>query len=462
MNEDQEIKNNTESVELANSTSESEVVISVNQLSKIYKLYPNNEARLKEALHPLRKKYHTDFYALNNISFNVHKGEVLGIIGANGSGKSTLLMAIAGILQPSTGNVMVNGRISSLIELGSGFNPEFTGMENIYFMGSIIGYTKQEMDGKVKDIIDFADIGEFIYQPVKTYSSGMMARLAFSLALLVDPDILIIDEALSVGDLRFQQKAIRAMRNLMGKAKAILFVTHSVATVRTLCNRAIWIKDGQIFQDGDPARITRNYYAFMRDGLVTQDEDGEDVLDVEQNKDLIKELSSRINDKTEIMWDDISKCAQDGNGSAQIMGVALYTINPFKKIYILKGGEWVCFLSKIQIIKDIEFPAISIYMFDNLQNSIIGINSFFYKKEIPPLKAGEQAFAKFEFKMPKIKNGDYFFTPTISNRIGNDKEIYHRVYDSCIIKIDKMNIKQNQGSLIIIEDANVEIEKINK
>ncbi|WP_442764367.1 ABC transporter ATP-binding protein, partial [Sulfurospirillum cavolei] len=219
--------------------------IKVNHLTKVYKLYDNPIDRLKESLHPLKKQYHKEFYALNDVSFEIKKGETVGIIGKNGAGKSTLLKIITGVLTPTSGSVHVNGRIASLLELGAGFNPEYTGVENIYFQGSLMGYTREEVAEKVDEIIAFADIGDFVYQPVKMYSSGMYARLAFAVAINVDPDILIVDEALSVGDMRIQQKCYRKFREFQEANKTILFVTHDTSTIINYCSHTIWISDGK-------------------------------------------------------------------------------------------------------------------------------------------------------------------------------------------------------------------------
>lgn len=204
-----------------------DIAISVKHLTKVYKLYNQPIDRLKEALNPFKKSYHKDFYALNDVSFEIKKGETVGIIGKNGAGKSTLLKIITGVLTPTSGSVQVNGKIASLLELGAGFNPDYTGLENIYFQGSLMGYTREEMESKVDDILTFADIGEFIHQPVKTYSSGMFARLAFSVAINVEPDILIVDEALSVGDMAFQAKCFNKFKEFQRLNKTILFVTNS-------------------------------------------------------------------------------------------------------------------------------------------------------------------------------------------------------------------------------------------
>ena len=240
-----------------------EVAIKVDNLSKVYRLYDKPVDRLKESIHPLRKKYHKDFYALKNVSFEVKKGETVGIIGKNGSGKSTLLKIITGVLTPTSGNVVVNGKVSALLELGTGFNPEFTGIENIYFNGTIMGFTKEEMDAKVDDIINFADIGDFINQPVKMYSSGMFARLAFSVAINVDPDILIIDEALAVGDAFFQNKCYRKFEDLKKAEKTILFVSHDLYSIRQICSKALWIQNGEQKMFGDRTEVSNSYYSNM-------------------------------------------------------------------------------------------------------------------------------------------------------------------------------------------------------
>ena len=207
---------------------DSEYAIKVADVTKVYRLYEKPIDRLKESMSISHKNYHRDFYALNQLSFHVKKGETVGIIGTNGSGKSTILKIITGVLTPTTGEVAVDGKISALLELGAGFNMDYTGIENIYMNGTMMGYTKKEMDAKLQDILEFAEIGDFVYQPVKTYSSGMFVRLAFALAINVDPEILIVDEALSVGDVFFQSKCYRRMEEIRQKGTTILMVTHDM------------------------------------------------------------------------------------------------------------------------------------------------------------------------------------------------------------------------------------------
>jgi teichoic acid transport system ATP-binding protein len=236
-----------------------DIAICVRNLGKKYLLYDSPKHRLKEALHPFRKKYCREFWALRDVSLEVRKGECLGIIGKNGSGKSTLLQLLAGVLQPTTGEMSVNGRISALLELGTGFSPELTGRENVYINGSIMGYSRREMDERMRPIISFADIGEFIDQPVKTYSSGMFVRLAFAAAIHVDPDILIVDEALAVGDLRFQKKCKEHINNFMHQGKSIILVSHVMSDISAVCRTALFLQDGLPSYYGDVSEAINMY-----------------------------------------------------------------------------------------------------------------------------------------------------------------------------------------------------------
>ena len=235
--------------------------IIIDKLKKVYKLYARPSDRLKEIL--FRKRYHNEFIALDGITLRVREGETLGIIGENGAGKSTLLKVIAKTLKPSAGEVEINGRVSSLLELGSGFHPEFSGMDNIYFYGSLLGIPPSEMKGKIDEIISFAEIGEYINYPLKTYSSGMYIRLAFSVAMAVSPDVLVVDEALSVGDLYFQKKSTDKILSLKKSGKTIIFCSHSMYFITRLCDRVIWLKNGQIAMEGGAHKVTQAYETFQ-------------------------------------------------------------------------------------------------------------------------------------------------------------------------------------------------------
>lgn len=258
--------------------------IMVKNVSKQYKLYERPIDRLKESLHPLKKKYHRSFDALKNVNIELNKGETIGIIGKNGSGKSTLLKIITGVLSPTSGEVIAHGKVSALLELGTGFNPEFTGMQNIYLNGSIMGYTKEEMEARVPNILEFAGIGDFIHQPVKSYSSGMFARLAFAVAINVEPEILIIDEALSVGDFVFQNKCYLKIQELQKKGITILLVTHSNQQIIKYCDRAILLNEGNVVEDSyDVERVVFHYEELMRNVTHISNEDSEQAYHAEVN-----------------------------------------------------------------------------------------------------------------------------------------------------------------------------------
>ncbi len=237
--------------------------IQVNHISKVFKMYDSPMDKMKEAFSISGKIRHIDFYAITDLSFHVKKGEILGIMGRNGSGKSTLLKMITGIYEPTSGSITISGKVSSLLELGTGFNMEYSGIENIFFYGTLMGFTRGQMEEKLQDIIDFAEIGDYVYQPVKTYSSGMFARLAFSCAINVEPDILIVDEILSVGDMRFQAKCFNKFKEFREKGVTILYVGHDVGMMRTFCDTAMWINKGKLVDIGDPTFISAKYTEFM-------------------------------------------------------------------------------------------------------------------------------------------------------------------------------------------------------
>lgn len=312
--------------------------VEVNDLSKVYHLYSKSSDRLRETFSIKKKKYSKDHYALKNINLSIKHGESVGIVGTNGSGKSTLLKLITGVVTPTTGEIKTEGKIAALLELGAGFNPEYTGIENIYLNGTMMGYTEEEMEKRVPAIVDFADIGEFIYQPVKSYSSGMFARLAFAVSINVEPDILIVDEALSVGDTRFQVKCIDKMRELQESGTTILFVTHAIEQIKRFCTRAIWIKNGEVVEDGEASQVVDLYDNFMKYGerkieKVDNDEEfkvpeSSDYLAVIQkvtiNKNMFKSFEKL---EVEITYDVYDEHMEDLQ-----VGVAFYSLD--RKIYV--------------------------------------------------------------------------------------------------------------------------------
>lgn len=340
-----------------------ETIINVKNLVKKYNIYAKPVDRLKETLSLTKKNYHKEFVALNGLTFDVIKGDAIGILGKNGSGKSTLLKMITGVLTPTSGELIIKGKIAAILELGAGFNMEYSGIENIYLNGTMMGYTKEEMDKRIGNIVDFADIGEFINQPVKIYSSGMFARLAFAVAINVDPDILIVDEALAVGDTRFQMKCINKMKDLKENGTTILFVSHATEQIKRFCNKAIWLKDGRIRANGEASEIADIYEDFMKYGDVDNNKDvrmknkeesseesngefkvpiDEDVLASIHEVRLSKEKLRSFEDlEVEITY-DIYKEKIEGF----LLGVALYT--PTRE-YIFGPNT---FLEKIDIPND--------------------------------------------------------------------------------------------------------------
>ena len=312
--------------------------IEVRDLSKVYHLYNKPSDRIRETFSIRKKKYSKEHYALKNINLKINKGESIGIVGTNGSGKSTLLKLVTGVVTPTTGTIKTDGKIAALLELGAGFNPEYTGIENIYLNGTMMGYTEEEMKKRIPDIIEFADIGEFINQPVKSYSSGMFARLAFAVSINVEPDILIVDEALSVGDTRFQVKCIDKMRELQESGTTILFVTHAIEQIKRFCTRAIWIKNGELIEDGEASQVVDLYDNFMKYGEKKIEKvNNEDEFRLPENSDylaVIQKVSINKNmfktfEKLEV---EVTYDVYDNHMEDLQVGVAFYSLD--RKIYV--------------------------------------------------------------------------------------------------------------------------------
>ncbi len=416
--------------------------IKVQNLTKTYKLYDKPIDRLKESLHPLKKKYHKDFYALNDVSFEIKKGETVGIIGKNGSGKSTLLKIITGVLTPTSGRVNVNGKISAILELGAGFNPEMTGIENIYLNTSINGMNKHATNNIIDEIVEFAELGEHIHQPIKTYSSGMKARLAFGVAINVDPEILIVDEALSVGDVRFQQKCLRRMEEFKAQNKTILFVSHSTGMIERFCDRAVWIHEGNIRDIGDSELISKKYYSFMTYGLETT------INDREKSTQEIKKTDS-------IKWPSLDKCESFGEGGAKIVGVALVDDkNNF--LSVLSGGEKVKLLLKIVAYEEIYSPIVGFIIKDNTGVRVTGTNSYITKQtQNIKLIKNQENIVEFEFTMPLVKNGEYTISPALAEGT-QDKHIQHHcIHDALLFKILNMDEDARMSWLIRTKDMKI-------
>jgi len=421
--------------------------IEVQNLSKIYKLYNDPIDRMKEALNPFGKIYHKKFKALDNINFHIKKGEVVGIIGKNGAGKSTLLKILTGVLTQSSGIINVKGKISALLELGAGFNPELTGIENIKFHATLNGLNQDNIDEKIEEIINFAEIGDFINQPLKMYSSGMKARLGFAVAISIVPEILIVDEALSVGDIRFKQKSMRKMKELIeGDECTVLFVSHDMGAIKNFCSRVLWLDKGTIKAEGDPEDIVNQYAAYMAYGLETK----------QGNKD--KSLIKRQLCYDNIEWDDISQCDSFGEGGAKITHTALYKEGSNEKVTILEGGEKLKLFIKIDTKEDIYSPGIGVQLKDKLGNIIFTLNNYVYDIKLDILSRNTQHIIKIDFLFPNIKNGDYTLTIALSDGTQDSHIQQHWVHDAVVLKVFNYKEIYQRSGLLILDQNNINID----
>ena len=412
----------------------SEVAIRVDDVSKLYKLYDKPSDRLKESLGLTRKKLYKEHYALHNVSFDVKRGETVGIIGTNGSGKSTILKIITGVLNPSGGHVEIDGRISALLELGAGFNMEYTGIENIYLNGTMIGFSREEIDAKMQDILDFADIGDFVHQPVKTYSSGMFVRLAFAVAINIDPEILIVDEALSVGDVFFQAKCYKKFEDFKKMGKTILFVSHDLGSISKYCDRVVLLNRGKKLAEGTPKEMVSMYKRIM----VNQDKAEEiaahqmDMSFLEEDDE--KEIKEAV---CEGQWKNHYNLNPDvdeyGNGAAEIEDFAIIDENGNYTNAIVKGTRFRL-KSKVKFKQDVHDPIFT-YTFKNIQGvAITGTNTMYEKKDVPLAKEGETYVATFEQDM-FLQGGEYLLSMSCTGYRDGEFQVYHRLYDVCNVTV---------------------------
>ena len=362
-----------------------DIAICVDNVTKIYKLYDKPSDRLKEALGLSRKKLHKEHYALRDINMSIFQGETVGIIGTNGSGKSTILKIITGVLNPTKGNLSVNGRISALLELGAGFNMEYNGIENIYLNGTMMGFSKQEIDEKLQDILDFADIGDYVYQPCKTYSSGMFVRLAFAVAINIEPEILIVDEALSVGDVFFQAKCYHKFDEFKKMGKTILFVSHDLSSIAKYCDRVVLLNKGRVLGEGSPKEMIDAY----KQVLVGQYEipDEEDSL-LEDEK--IMELAAKNADAAGINPDAL----EYGTKAAEISNYYVTDAKGRKTTAIIKGEPFTIHY-RVKFNQDIPAPIFAFTVKNIRGTEITGTNSMFEKAFLKSVKAGEEKEVTF-------------------------------------------------------------------
>lgn len=434
-------------------TENCEYAIQVQDVSKIYRLYEKPIDRLKESLSPTHKSYHRDFFALSNISFQVKKGETVGIIGTNGSGKSTILKIITGVLTPTTGNVRVSGVISALLELGAGFNMDYTGIENVYMNGTMMGFTRSQMDEKLPEILEFADIGDFVYQPVKTYSSGMFVRLAFALAINVEPEILIVDEALSVGDVFFQSKCYRRMEEIRKQGTTILMVTHDMGSVIKYCDRVVLLNKGHYVAEGPAGKMVDLYKKILANQMDALEEelaemndfsggmDGQEVLSEDKNQGLMKDKISINPNRTEY-----------GNGKAEIYDLGLFDERGNLTNLLLKG-EYFEIKERIRFFDTIQAPIFTYTIKDKKGADLTGTNTMFEGADVKPVGQGDEYEVTFRQKMT-LQGGEYLLSMSCTGFEQGEHTVYHRLYD--IASITVISNKNTVG----VYDMESEVETV--
>ncbi len=420
----------------------SQNAIEVKDVTKIYRLYDKPIDRLKESLSVTHKSYHKDFYALNGLSFSVEKGQTVGIIGTNGSGKSTILKIITGVLTPTTGTVSVDGKISALLELGAGFNMDYTGIENIYMNGTMMGYTKKEMDAKLQEILEFADIGDFVYQPVKTYSSGMFVRLAFALAINVEPEILIVDEALSVGDVFFQAKCYRRMEEIRKSGTTILMVTHDMGSIIKYCDKVVLLNKGEFIAEGEPGHMVDLYKKILANQMDSLKEELENDYSGGMGKTDGKESESPARtehaggEQTGLMKEKITINAnrtEYGDGRAEIFDLGLFDARGNLTNLLLKG-EMFTIKERIRFHAPLQCPIFTYTIKDKKGTDLSGTNTMYEGADIKQVNAGDVYDVSFTQKMT-LQGGEYLLSMSCTGFEGEEHVVYHRLYDVANITV---------------------------
>ncbi len=387
--------------------------IRVENISKVYKLYSRNIDRLKDSLNLGKGKY-KEHYALNNLSFDIKKGECVGIIGTNGAGKSTILKIITGVLSPTQGKVEIDGRISALLELGAGFNMEYTGVENIYLNGTMMGFSREEVDSRMQSILEFADIGEYVNQPVKTYSSGMFVRLAFAVAINIDPEILIVDEALSVGDVFFQSKCYKKFEEFKEAGKTIIFVSHDLSSIQKYCDRAILLDKGSKIGEGKPSEIIDMY----KRAMVGMLED-----EAEEEKEQDKAQSIPLNPDVQ----------EYGDRLIEITGFSIIDNTGKATTTLIKGDA---FTIQVKITSHIETsdPIVAFTIKDPKGTDITGTNTMFEGINVGNMSVGDERTISFKQNLD-IQGGQYILSLGCTRYENDDFKVYHRLYDVCSIAV---------------------------
>ena len=413
-------------------------VIDVKNVTKIYRLYDKPIDRLKETLSLSHKSLHRDFYALKGVSFAVEKGQSVGIIGTNGSGKSTMLKIITGVLTQTDGEVHVSGTISALLELGAGFNMDYTGIENIYMNGTMMGFSKEQMDKKLPEILEFADIGDFVNQPVKSYSSGMFVRLAFALAINVEPEILIVDEALSVGDVFFQAKCYHRMDELRAKGTTILMVTHDMGSVMKYCDKVVLLNKGEKIAEGVPGEMVDLYkkilagqYDQLKDALAeTIDKQKKKAEEHSALYEATVEQNNGQSAESHLMREQMTvnpNVNEYGDGRAEIYDFGILDEKGKLTNLILKGEDF-SIRERVRFHDKIESPIFTYTIRDKRGTDLTGTNTMFEGVDVKPVNAGDSYEVTFRQHM-NLQGGEYLISMSCTGFEQGEHTVYHRLYD---------------------------------
>ena len=410
-----------------------QIAIAVQNVCKIYKLYDKPMDRLKEALGLTRNVKHREHFALNNVNFQVKQGECVGIIGTNGSGKSTILKIITGVLNPTSGAVTVNGRISALLELGAGFNQEYSGMENIYLNGTMNGFSNAEIDAKLQDILDFADIGDYVHQPVKTYSSGMFVRLAFSVAINIEPDILIVDEALSVGDVFFQAKCYHKFEEFKKMGKTIMIVSHDLSSIAKYCDRVILLNQGVKLGEGLPKEMIDDFKRVLVGQYELPEQKSEQSLLNDAEVQEAVHTKAAVQKRAREGNAENTKTLEYGTREAEIEEIYIVDDRGVRTNAILKGMEFGIYM-KVRFHQDLPAPIFAFSIKTAKGTEITGTNTMFEKAFLESVSAGSEKLVSFTQKM-SLQGGEYLISFGVTGYNGNEFQVYHRLYDALDITV---------------------------
>lgn len=416
------------------------LAIEVDNVQKIYKLYDKPSDRMKEAFGFGKKKKHKLHYALKGVDMKIYQGETVGIIGTNGSGKSTILKIITGVLNPTSGRVLVNGRISALLELGAGFNMEYNGIENVYLNGTMMGFSEKEIEAKLPEILSFADIGDYVYQPVKTYSSGMFVRLAFAVAINIEPEILIVDEALSVGDVFFQAKCYHKFEEFKKMGKTIVFVSHDLSSISKYCDRVYLLNQGNILGEGSPKAMIDTYKRVLVGQYDGQESVGEETASLLDDEDLQRAAAQKADEK----GTDASQASMEAKGQnpnaleygtkqAQIEKFYITDDRGVPTNAILKGSMFTIHM-RVRFMDHIPAPIFAFSVKNVIGVEITGTNTMIEKAFLDSVEPGEVKNVTFTQKM-NLQGGEYLLSLGVTGYNQDTFEVYHRLYDALNITV---------------------------